>query len=101
MAYDSGSGVNAIGGLLRGQNIGVSQGALNRTQAEQISMQQDALARAQMAQQNEQFGITREDEERRRADAAKQAAQDRLYGLLGGIGGVSGKMAGTLIDKYG
>lgn len=91
MAYNYGSGTTSTGGNIRGQNIGVAEGALNRTHTEQLAAQQDELARAQMAQQYKMFEEDQAMKDRLAQEAAEQAKQDRLYGMIGGgVGGILG-----------
>jgi hypothetical protein len=94
---------------VRSQNIGVYEGGRNRTQQAQLADQQEALARAQMAQQQGQFDTTIEEQRRRAAEAAAQAEQDRWLqvggaltgGLLSGGLGLAGDIykAGKGSDK--
>lgn len=83
----------------RGQNIGLLEGARGRTQADQMAAQQEDLARAQMAQQQSQFTTSLEEDRARREEAAKQAAEDRLYGLIGSGIGAAGSIGGGIVGK--
>ena len=83
----------------RGQNIGLLEGARGRTQQDQLADQQAVLAREQMAQQQGQFVTSLEEDRARREEAAKQAAEDRLYGLIGSGIGAAGSIGGGLAGK--
>lgn len=97
MAYNYGSGVNPVGGTLRGQNIGVNEGALNRTHAEQLAAQQADIQREQMAQEYKMYEGDVDWREKMAQEAAEQAKQDRLYGLFGNIAEAPFSLAGPIL----
>ena len=95
MAY----GLNSADLQARGQNLQSLEGARGRTQAEQFADQQELLARDQLAQQQSQFATSLEEDRARREEAAKQAAEDRLYGLIGSGIGAAGSIGGGIAGK--
>ncbi|OHD27989.1 MAG: hypothetical protein A2Y38_19265 [Spirochaetes bacterium GWB1_59_5] len=84
----------------RSQNIGVLEGGRGRVQQQQLADQQDALYRAQMAQNQSQFDTSLEEQRKRAAEAAAQAEQDRWFALGGSaLGGLASGGMGIIGRK--
>ncbi len=87
MAY----GMNPSDLNARQQNIGVLEGARGRALQEQLAAEQAALQRSAQSQQYKMFEEDQAWKDKMAQEAAEQAKQDRLYGLIGGgIGGILG-----------
>lgn len=78
MAYLNAADIN-----VRGQNIGVLEGAKGRVQMQQQSDAMDKLNRDKMAQDQSQYNTTMRENRRIAAEAAAKAEEDRWLALGG------------------